>query len=102
LDEATQSGEIQEHNLSISGGTENVQYYVSGSRLNQKGVVRGYEYKRTSFRTNVDAKITDYLKVGTSAFFTENNYDGGRANFLEAASMSPYSVPFDENGEYVI
>lgn len=102
LDEATQSGEIQEHNLSISGGTENVQYYVSGSRLNQKGVVRGYEYKRTSFRTNVDAKITDYLKVGTSAFFTENNYDGGRANFLEAAAMSPYSVPFDENGEYVI
>ena len=93
---------FRQHNLSISGGNDNVQYYVSASRLNQKGVVKGYEYKRTSFRTNVDAKINDYLKVGTSAFFTENNYDGGRVNLLEATAMSPYSVPYDENGDYII
>ncbi|GAB3646031.1 TonB-dependent receptor [Echinicola sediminis] len=102
LDLATQPGRISENNLSITGGTPNVQYYVSGSRLSQKGVVKGYEYKRTSFRTNVDAKITDFLKVGTSSFFTDNNYDGGRVNLLEATAMSPYSVPYDENGNYII
>ncbi|HYX06256.1 MAG TPA: SusC/RagA family TonB-linked outer membrane protein, partial [Bacteroidales bacterium] len=32
----------------------------------------------------------------------DNNYDGGRVNFLEANAMSPYSVPYDENGDYLI
>lgn len=102
LKEITQLGNIQEHNLSISGGTDNVQYYVSGGYLNEKGVVKGYQYKRTSFRSNIDAKINKYLKVGTSAFITNNNYDGGRVNFLNGNAMSPYSVPYDENGNYII
>ncbi|AWW30213.1 SusC/RagA family TonB-linked outer membrane protein [Echinicola strongylocentroti] len=101
LGQATQPGRISEHNLSISGGTEKIQYYVSGSHLKQKGVVKGYQYARTNFRTNIDATITDWLKVGTSSFFTDNNYDGGRVNWLEATAMSPYSVPYDENGEYI-
>lgn len=102
LKEITQMGLIHEHNLSISGGTENVQYFVSGSYLNEKGVVKGYEYKRTSFRSNIDAKINEYLKVGTSAFITNNNYDGGRVNFLNGNAMSPYSVPRDASGNYII
>jgi TonB-linked SusC/RagA family outer membrane protein len=102
MKEATRTGQIQEHNLSVSGGTSNVQYYVSGSHLNQKGVVKGYQFHRTSVRSNIDAKLTNYLKVGVSGFFTDNNYDGGRVNFLYATSMSPYSVPTDDNGKYVI
>lgn len=102
MDEATQKGKIQEHNLSISGGTPNVQYYVSASRLNQDGVVKGYQFHRTSVRSNLDARLNDYLKVGMSGFFTDNNYDGGRVNLLEATAMSPYSVPYDANGNYII
>lgn len=102
MDEATRTGLLQDHAVSISGGTQNVQYFVSGGFLDEKGVVEGYRYKRASFRSNVDAKINDYLKVGTSAFFTNNNYDGGRVNFLEANAMSPFSKPRDENGNYII
>lgn len=102
LKEASQSGQIQEHNLSISSGTDKFQYFISGSKLKQEGVVKGYQFQKTNFRINIDSQITDYLKVGTSAFFTENNYDGGRANFLYATAMSPYSVPKNENGSYLI
>ncbi|HQK36407.1 MAG TPA: SusC/RagA family TonB-linked outer membrane protein, partial [Bacteroidales bacterium] len=102
LDEITQPGRFQEHNISISGGTEHIQYYVSGSHLDQDGVVKGYQYKRTSFRSNLDAKITDYLKIGASGFVTNNNYDGGRVNFLNGNAMSPYSVPRDSLGNYII
>lgn len=100
--QATQSGQVQEHNISIASGTDKFQYFVSASHLNQDGVVKGYEYKKTSFRVNADSKINDYLKIGTSAFFTENNYGGGTANFLLASAMSPYSVPKDKNGAYSI
>ncbi|WP_240573562.1 SusC/RagA family TonB-linked outer membrane protein [Aestuariibaculum lutulentum] len=102
LDEATQSGLIQEHNISLSSGNEKSQYYFSASHLDQKGVVKGYNFKKNTFRFNADSEIVDWLKIGTSAFFSENNYSGGRANFLEATAMSPYSVPKDDNGDYII
>ncbi|WP_139189738.1 MULTISPECIES: SusC/RagA family TonB-linked outer membrane protein [Rhodonellum] len=102
LNEASQTGRITEHNLSISGGTENVQYFVSGSKVAQEGVVKGYQFGRASFRTNIDAKINDLIKVGTSAFFTDRNQDGGRVNLLLATAMSPYSRPTNDDGEYQI
>ncbi|ALI98360.1 SusC/RagA family TonB-linked outer membrane protein [Rufibacter tibetensis] len=100
LDEATQTGKIQEHNLSVAGGTENIQYYLGGGYLTQTGVVKGYQFTRGSIRANLDATVTNYLKVGTSLFFADKNSDGGRANLLNATAMSPYSVPRDALGNY--
>ncbi|WP_432711007.1 SusC/RagA family TonB-linked outer membrane protein [Pedobacter sp.] len=102
IDEATQTGVMQDHNLSISGGTEDVKYFLSGDYLDQKGVVKGYNYKRASIRSNLDVDVTDFLKVGTSLFLTNNNYDGGRANLLFASAMSPYGQMYNANGTYKI
>ncbi|MDP4261239.1 MAG: TonB-dependent receptor [Bacteroidota bacterium] len=102
LKEATQQGILQDHNLSLSGGTKDVRYYISGEYLRQKGVVKGYQYHRASIRSNLDANITDYLSVGTSLYFTNNNYDGGRANFYLAAAMSPYGSEYNSTGGYEI
>jgi TonB-linked SusC/RagA family outer membrane protein len=100
LDEATQQGIIQDHNLSVSGGTKDVRYYISGDYMKQKGAVRGYEYKRASVRSNLDLNITDYLSVGTTLSYANNNYDGGRANFYLAGSMSPYGTLYNSSGGY--
>jgi len=102
MEEAAQTGNIQEHNLSIAGGTDNVKYYIGGGYLTQQGVVKGYEFNRASIRTNLDATITSFLKVGTSLFFADRNSDGGRANLLNATAMSPYSQVFNELGNYEI
>ena len=102
FDVATRSGLIQEHNLSIRGGSEKTKYFISGSYLDQKGVIKGYDYQKFTLRSNIDVQLTDYLKVGLNAFFANNNFDGGRANLLLATAMSPYSVPYNENGELII
>ena len=102
LDQATQTGVLQDHNLSISGGTADVKYYISGELLDQKGVVKGYQYQRASFRSNLDVNVTNYLTAGTSLFFTSNNYDGGRTNFYLAAAMSPYGTMNNASGGYEI
>ncbi|WP_417359788.1 SusC/RagA family TonB-linked outer membrane protein [Galbibacter sp.] len=102
IDATTQAGSIQEHNLSIRGGTEDAKYFLSGSYLDQDGVIKGYSFKKVNLRTNLDLKVTDYLKVGLNAFFANNNTDGGRANLLNGSAMSPYSVPYQENGNYLI
>jgi TonB-linked SusC/RagA family outer membrane protein len=102
IKQATQQGVIQDHNLSISGGTKEVKYYISGDYMKQLGVVKGYQYHRASVRANLDVNITDYLTTGTSLFFASNNYDGGRANFYLAAAMSPYGSLYNANGTYEI
>jgi len=40
LDEISQTGVAQDHNISLSGGTDNMKYFVSGEYLNQKGVLK--------------------------------------------------------------
>ncbi len=100
LKEVTQQGIMQDHNLSVSGGTKDMKYYVSGDFLKQQGAVKGYQYHRSTVRANLDVNITDYLSVGTSFFYTNNNFDGGRANFYLAAAMSPYGSLYDANGKY--
>lgn len=98
LDAVMQTGVIQNHNVSLSGGSENAKYFVSGDYLDQKGVLLGYNYKRYSFRTNTDFKPTKYLSVGTSSFIVAHNKDGGRASLLQAAAMSPYAKMYNDDG----
>jgi hypothetical protein len=73
-------------------GTKDFRYYVSGDFMKQQGAVKGYQYKRANLRANLDATITDYLTIGTTISYTNNNYDGGRANFYLATAMSPYGL----------
>jgi TonB-linked SusC/RagA family outer membrane protein len=51
--------------LTVSGGGENVKYYVSLGSLSEDGVYRnsGTKYKQYNFRSNIDAKINDYFSV---------------------------------------
>jgi len=54
-------------NISAAGGSDKINYYLSGTRIDQKGVYgnsREFEFNRTNIQSNVDAKITDRLKVG--------------------------------------
>lgn len=102
IDAVSQTGIIQNHNVSISGGSENMSYYISGDVLDQKGVVKGYNYKRYSFRSNFDAQVTSYLKIGTNSSIVSHNRDGGRANLLNAEAMSPYGRMYNEDGSYTL
>lgn len=62
-------------NISVSGGSENVQYYVSAGMLSQDGLYRNGVTKFTqySFRSNIDANITKDFKVGLYLSGREEN-----------------------------
>lgn len=102
IDAASQTGIIQNHNVSVAGGAENVKYYVSADYMDQKGLLKGFNYKRYSVRTNLDLNVTDYLTVGTNTYIVAHNRDGGRVNFLMAEAMSPYARMYEEDGSYCI
>jgi len=99
-DMVSQTGIIQDHNVTVNGGADKIKYFISGDYMSQKGVLKGFNYKRYSFRMNIDADVTDYLKIGTNSYIVSHNRDGGRVNFLMAEAMSPYGKVYDENGNY--
>ncbi len=102
IDAVTQTGIINDNTISVSGASERMSYYVSGGFLTQKGVVKGYNYKRYSFRANMDVDVTDYLKIGTNSYIVAHNKDGGRANLLNATAMSPWAKMYEDDGSYCI
>ncbi|MGI4021078.1 MAG: SusC/RagA family TonB-linked outer membrane protein [Janthinobacterium lividum] len=63
-DQAFRKGLMENHQLTASGGTDNVKYYISGNYNNQDGMVIGLGYKSYSARANVDINATKKLKIG--------------------------------------
>ena len=57
---------IQNHQLSINGGSEKTQLAVSLNYFNQQGIVISSGFERYSLRLNLDHRISDRFKIGTS------------------------------------
>lgn len=102
---------ITNHQLSISGGTENVKYFVSGSYLDQDGILVNSAYKRFSLRANVNATVNKVISFGLSWAGSKEAgnsppYGGGTAlSFLGQAvniapRWDPTTPPYDANGNY--
>ncbi|MHA4811367.1 SusC/RagA family TonB-linked outer membrane protein [Flavitalea flava] len=102
LDQISRQGYIQSHNLNFSGGTRDLKYFVNGEYTKDNGLLKGYQFTRVSLRSNLNANLTDWLAVGTSIFYTNNNTDGGHVDLTLAGQMSPYGQPFNADGSYAI
>lgn len=102
IKEISKQGFLQSHNLSFSGGTKDVKYFINGEYTKDNGLLKGYQYTRISLRSNLNANLTDWLNVGTSLFYTNNNTDGGHVNLTLAGQMSPYGQEYNADGTYAI
>ena len=63
------------HQVSAQGGSEKVQYYVSGSFMDQQGTIIGSEFKRFSVRSNLDAQLKKWLKLSLSVTYSDTKDD---------------------------
>ena len=57
---------IQNHQLSISGGNDKTQLALSTNYFNQDGIIINSNFTRYSLRLNLDHRISDRIKFGTS------------------------------------
>lgn len=70
---------VQNHQLSASGSSETVKYFVSGSYFNQEGIILGSDYERLSFRANVETQIGKRVNLGlnlSANSINRNDSDG--------------------------
>ncbi len=94
----TGTGSINTHNLSVRGKSENFGYFFSGGFTDQKGFYINDDYKRVNYRMNLDAKITDWLNVGTEAFVTTSDYSGTAPRIATASLVLPWAPLYEEDG----
>ena len=57
----TRTGSIQQHNLSVQGGTELTKYMVSFNYFDQKGIIKNSELKRFTGKINLDQILANIL-----------------------------------------
>ncbi|MFS4454940.1 TonB-dependent receptor [Maribacter sp. 2304DJ31-5] len=65
-DQIFRSALIHNYQLSASGGTEKLRYFISGGYTNEEGIVVSSGFERFSLRINLDAQLTDNLKLGAN------------------------------------
>jgi len=72
VDEIIRTGFIQDHNVSISGGTDKFKVYGSFNYYDNTPILKGSDLKRYSGRVNMDAQITKWLRVNINSMYTVN------------------------------
>ena len=104
-DEVFRTALQHQHQISAQGGSEKVQYYVSGSYMDQQGTIIGSNFDRLSFRTNLDAQLKDWFKLGVNATYAVTNddiklADGQEGVIFYSLSTLPDIPVYDLDGNY--
>ncbi|MBS1745844.1 MAG: TonB-dependent receptor [Bacteroidetes bacterium] len=103
-DELFRTAHSQNYQLSVSGGNEKTNFYLSGDFVKDDGVVIGNTMNRTNFKINLDHRINKIFKIGTSVSYdrwfdvdvSENSRNG---SILNAILGSPVIGVWDSTGK---
>lgn len=105
-DSAFRTGLNQDYNISLSGGTDKINYYMSVGYLKNEGVIKGNDYNTLRASMRLNGKINKYIELGANINF-QHRTDGDKAlsykDDLQQPNImkfSPYAFPYDrESGE---
>jgi TonB-linked SusC/RagA family outer membrane protein len=103
-DAAFQTGYATQYNVGISGGTEKTRFYLSGTHNDQKGIIVGNKFQRSSARINLEHSISSRLRVGAniSLIRSVNNRvpdDNDFANPLQLNALPPIQAMYNADGQ---
>lgn len=96
-----QTGFTMDHQVSISGGTEDTKYMGAIAYLDQEGVVYNSKLNRANISLNVDQTFNKWLTIGIGTQFVQKENGGVTPNLEWAIKQSPYGKYKDETGNYV-
>ncbi|MDD2952893.1 MAG: TonB-dependent receptor [Parabacteroides sp.] len=114
-----QTGSIMNHDINVSGATDDVNYYISTGIMDQDGISVGDEFKRYSFKANTTFTANEWLKGGFNGSYSntqQKNVDSGYGDgaysingFSRMAAILPSNIPaynedgtpYMDNGQYL-
>ncbi len=88
------------HQLSVSGGTEEAQYGLSGGYYNETGIIPHQKFERYSLRATIDVKVNRFIKLGLNTMNTLSyaNTPGGSGVPGALIRVTPLASPYNADG----
>lgn len=98
-DNSFRNGFNQDYNVSVSGASEKINYYMSAGYLRNEGVVKSDDYRAVRTNLKVDGQITDWLNIGANVNFQDRSDGNIELDWNRAiTSNSPFASYRDANG----
>lgn len=99
-DMVEQTGIITDHQLSVRGGSEKVQFVFNTTYFNNEGIYKNQDYTRYTIKMGVDAQVTNWLKVGGQQHFMRSIQNRGK-KFQDCWRVNPLGRLYDDEGNLV-
>ena len=98
-DLVTQTGQSQNHYLSVAGASDKINYHFGVGYDGNKGTYKGDNQDKLNFKGSVDARVSKVISAGFSMnmAYIDNEYANDDA-IKYAFRMTPFSVPYDKDG----
>lgn len=100
-------GRMRVYDISLSGGDERTQFFLSGSHTYHEGQVIKSDYSRTTGRMNLSHRVTEKLTIGANLSLARQITNGSidRGNFVNSPFVAGYvsrpNVPiYNEDGSF--
>jgi TonB-dependent starch-binding outer membrane protein SusC len=106
-----QTAPMKTLSVNINGGTEKTQFSITGSTVDQKGIIKGSEYSRYSLDFNINHAISKKLNVSLASIMTRTMNDQlndgagsnrGQSMISGAISAPPTLTPYNADGSYTV
>ncbi|WP_207423549.1 SusC/RagA family TonB-linked outer membrane protein [Desertivirga brevis] len=108
-DEIFQTGQRQDHTVSIAGRKDEVNYYMSLGYLKNENLIKGGQFSTFRTRVNLEAKAAKFLTLGLNLQYADRNEGAIEADWGQLVNLSPYGdmynadgtlrrIPTDDNG----
>jgi TonB-linked SusC/RagA family outer membrane protein len=91
---------IQNYSLAYSGGSAKSNYYVSGTMLDQQGIVLNTGYKRYTIQFNSESRVFDWLKFGNNLTLNHDIKNSGSYDIRNAMAALPVQPVYNPDGTY--
>lgn len=103
FDELFHNSVSNSHYLSLSGGSDKINYYISGGVAYNNGLVKKTDYRRYNLNSKIDIKPSRKVKIGFQLDLGLQESHGPSLNtdpFKYAYFANPYERPYNDNGSY--
>lgn len=105
VDQAFQTGKMQQYALSVSGGDAKTRFLLSGNFNDTKGIIINNSMERIAGRLNIDHTVNNSIEVGGNINLIKTDLvrvssDNAFSNPLQLNALPPIHPLYDEEGRY--
>jgi TonB-linked SusC/RagA family outer membrane protein len=91
-DEITRTGNVQDHSISLSGGTDAATFSIGAGALLQEGVLKFNEFKRYNIRANSSYKVGNKIRVGQTLNYANRSIVNSPAQSEQGVLSQVYKI----------